>query len=84
MHLTAALRCLSSVPSAAAGFLLATLSTNVAANVVAPVNALVNLRPDRITYGGACVTTALLGAVIRPWHLIASSDVRALGPLPQA
>ena len=57
--------------AAAAGILAATLSTNVAANVVAPANALVNLAPDRVTFETGGYVTAVLGTLIMPWRLVA-------------
>ena len=53
---------------------LATLSTNLAANVVSPANALVNLSPQRISFRLGGLLTAVLGAVILPWKLIESSQ----------
>ena len=53
---------------------LATLSTNLAANVVSPANALVNLRPRRISFRLGALLAAGLGAAIFPWKLIESSQ----------
>lgn len=55
------------------GLLLATLTTNIAANVVAPANALVNLAPNRISFAGASIAAAAFGAAIMPWRLVAST-----------
>ena len=52
---------------------MATLSTNLAANVVSPANALVNLSPRRISFRLGSLITALIGALILPWKLIESS-----------
>jgi NCS1 family nucleobase:cation symporter-1 len=61
--------------------MLATLTTNIAANVVAPANAFVNLAPSRISFRAGALLTAVLGIVICPWRLIASSAGAALcGP----
>lgn len=57
------------------GVAVATLTTNVAANVVGPANALVNLNPQRISFTTGGVVTALLGMAMRPWKLIESSQV---------
>ncbi len=57
------------------GVAVATLTTNVAANVVGPANALVNIAPQRISFTMGGVITALLGVVMMPWRLIASSQV---------
>jgi NCS1 family nucleobase:cation symporter-1 len=50
--------------------LIATLTTNVAANVVAPANGLANLWPSRITFAVGGVITGILGIVIMPWRLL--------------
>lgn len=59
---------------AVAGLIIATLSTNIAANVVAPANALVNLSPGSFSFKTGGVATAVLGFLIMPWKLIASSS----------
>ena len=48
---------------------LATLSTNLAANVVSPANDISNLSPKRISFKTGGVITAFLGIVILPWKL---------------
>jgi NCS1 family nucleobase:cation symporter-1 len=53
------------------GLLLATLSTNVAANVVAPANALVNAFPRSLSFRKAGFITAALGTLCMPWKLVA-------------
>ncbi|WP_437285729.1 NCS1 family nucleobase:cation symporter-1 [Sorangium sp. So ce406] len=55
------------------GLSVATLSTNLAANVVSPANDFSNLSPHRISARAGGVITAILGAVILPWKLIESS-----------
>eukprot|EP00455_Lapot_gusevi_P044972 TRINITY_DN5706_c0_g1_i2.p1 TRINITY_DN5706_c0_g1~~TRINITY_DN5706_c0_g1_i2.p1 ORF type:complete len:412 (+),score=87.22 TRINITY_DN5706_c0_g1_i2:52-1287(+) len=55
-------------------FALATLTTNIAANVVAPANDFCNLAPDYINYQTAGCLTLLLGLLIRPWHLLADPN----------
>lgn len=64
------------VPSllATVGLILATLTTNIAANVVAPANALVNLAPHVFTFRRAGLLTAVLGVLMAPWRLVQSSD----------
>lgn len=52
---------------------VATLSTNIAANVVSPANALINLAPQRFTFQLGGYITAALGFAIMPWKLIAST-----------
>ena len=50
--------------------LVATLTTSIAANIVAPANALANLSPSRITARAGGVLAALAGIVILPWKLL--------------
>ncbi|KAK6244629.1 hypothetical protein QUC31_011038 [Theobroma cacao] len=56
------------------GISLATLTTNIAANVVAPANALVNLSPSKFTFRRGALLTALLGIAFQPWRLLKSSE----------
>ncbi|KAJ3706777.1 hypothetical protein LUZ61_010482 [Rhynchospora tenuis] len=56
------------------GISLATITTNIAANVVAPANALVGLNPRLFTFTGGAVVTALLGIAFQPWKLLSSSE----------
>ena len=53
---------------------VATLSTNIAANVVSPANALINAAPDRVTFRTGAMITAGLGLVMMPWKLIESTN----------
>lgn len=53
---------------------VATLSTNLAANVVSTSNALVNMAPKRITFRKGAMITAGLGIAVFPWKLIESSQ----------
>lgn len=50
---------------------VATLSTNIAANVVSPANALINLAPRRIGFRRGAFITALVGIAMMPWKLMA-------------
>jgi NCS1 family nucleobase:cation symporter-1 len=52
---------------------VATLSTNIAANVVSPANALINLNPRRFNFQLGGYITAGLGLLIFPWKLIEST-----------
>ncbi|MCC7542799.1 MAG: NCS1 family nucleobase:cation symporter-1, partial [Deltaproteobacteria bacterium] len=52
---------------------IATLSTNIAANVVSPANDFSNLAPGKLSYKGGGYLTAVLGILILPWKLIESS-----------
>ena len=53
---------------------VATLSTNIAANVVSPANALINLAPQKFTFQMGGYITAGIGFAILPWKLIASTE----------
>ena len=52
---------------------LATLTTNLAANVVAPANGFSNLSPRRISFKAGGYITAGLGIAIFPWKLLEST-----------
>ncbi|XVE96556.1 hypothetical protein REPUB_Repub02eG0232800 [Reevesia pubescens] len=56
------------------GISLATITTNTAANVIAPANALVNLSPSKFTFRRGALVTALLGIAFQPWRLLKSSE----------
>ncbi|XP_052174173.1 LOW QUALITY PROTEIN: purine-uracil permease NCS1 [Diospyros lotus] len=56
------------------GISLATITTNIAANVVAPANALVNLSPSKFTFRRGAILTALLGIAFQPWRLLQSTE----------
>lgn len=53
---------------------VATLTTNLAANVVSPANDFSNVAPSRISFRTGGLITAFLGLVIMPWKLLASSQ----------
>lgn len=53
---------------------IATLSTNLAANVVSPTNTLLNLAPRVFTFRRAAMATAGLGITMFPWKLIESTN----------
>ncbi len=50
--------------------LLATLSTNLAANVVSPANGFSNIAPRLISFRMGGMITALIGIAIMPWKLM--------------
>jgi NCS1 family nucleobase:cation symporter-1 len=52
-----------------AGLVVATLTTNIAANIVAPANAFSNLAPHRISFKQGAMITAIIGIVMMPWRL---------------
>ena len=50
---------------------LATLATNIAANVVSPANDFAHLWPRRISFRTGGLITGVLGILIQPWKLLA-------------
>ncbi|MFQ5741778.1 MAG: NCS1 family nucleobase:cation symporter-1 [Acidobacteriota bacterium] len=50
--------------------ILATLSTNIAANVVASANSFSNVRPRRISFRMGGLIAAVIGILILPWKLL--------------
>jgi len=50
---------------------IATISTNAAANVVGPANAFSNLMPSKIDFKRGGYITGIIGILIMPWKLIA-------------
>ena len=52
---------------------IATLSTNIAANVVSPANAMINVAPEKVSFQLGGYITAGLGLVMMPWKLLESS-----------
>ncbi|MGV3523147.1 MAG: NCS1 family nucleobase:cation symporter-1 [Candidatus Sericytochromatia bacterium] len=50
---------------------LATLATNIAANVVSPANDFAHLWPQKISFRTGGLITGLIGIVIQPWKLVA-------------
>ena len=55
------------------GLAVATLSTNVAANIVSPANDLSNLAPGKIDFRRGALIAAGIGFVILPWKLLSSA-----------
>jgi NCS1 family nucleobase:cation symporter-1 len=53
---------------------VATLTTNVAANVVAPANGFANLWPARIDFARGGIITGIIGIAIMPWRLLENAD----------
>jgi NCS1 family nucleobase:cation symporter-1 len=49
---------------------VATLTTNVAANVVAPANGFANLWPEKMTFARGGILTGVLGIAMMPWKLL--------------
>jgi NCS1 family nucleobase:cation symporter-1 len=59
--------------------LIATLTTNVAANVVAPANSFANLWPSRVTFAIGGLITGILGIAIMPWRLLSDYGTYIFG-----
>jgi len=54
---------------------LATLATNIAANVVGPANDFAHLRPKVISFRVGGLITGLIGILIQPWRLLENAAV---------
>jgi len=52
--------------------MVATLNTNVAANVVSPSNDFSNLRPSLISFRTGGLITGIVGILLMPWKLLSS------------
>jgi nucleobase:cation symporter-1, NCS1 family len=50
---------------------IATLATNIAANVVSPANDFSHLSPRRISFRMGGLITGIIGVVMMPWKLVA-------------
>ena len=64
------------------GLVLATITTNLAANAVPAANALVNLNPRVFSFTKSAVAMAVVALITRPWLLISSSKVSVMASLP--
>jgi NCS1 family nucleobase:cation symporter-1 len=51
--------------------IIATLTTNIAANVVSPANDFANLSPKQINFVKGGLITAVMGILMMPWKLLA-------------
>lgn len=54
------------------GVCIATLATNIAANVVSPANDFAHLSPRRISFRMGGLITGIIGILMMPWKLLAS------------
>jgi nucleobase:cation symporter-1, NCS1 family len=59
--------------------LVATLTTNVAANVVSPSNDFSNLNPRRISFRAGGMITGIIGVLIMPWKLLSDANAYIFG-----
>lgn len=55
-------------------FAIATLTTNLAANVVSPANDFSHLAPKYISFRTGGMITGVLGILVMPWKLLANPD----------
>jgi len=60
----------ASIVMALVALTVATLSTNIAANVVSPANAIINLAPQKFSFRVGGMITAGLGIAMFPWKLL--------------
>lgn len=58
---------------------VATLTTNIAANVVSPANDFANISPKHISFVRGGLITAVLGIVMMPWKLLADYGTYIFG-----
>ena len=59
--------------------LIATLTTNVAANVVSPSNDFANLNPQRISFRTGGMITGVIGVLMMPWKLLSDFSAYVFG-----
>lgn len=57
------------------GVAIATISVNIAANVVSPANDFANLAPRSISFKTGGLITGVIGIMIMPWNLLESADI---------
>lgn len=58
---------------------IATLTTNLAANVIAPANGFSNLAPKKISFVGGGLITAFVGIAMMPWKLLSDFGTYIFG-----
>jgi NCS1 family nucleobase:cation symporter-1 len=59
--------------------LIATLTTNIAANVVSPANDFANLMPRRINFARGAIITGIIGVAMMPWKLLSDFGTYIFG-----
>ncbi|NOX65175.1 MAG: NCS1 family nucleobase:cation symporter-1 [Chlorobi bacterium] len=67
------------VAIALVSLILATLTTNIAANVVSPANDFANLSPKHITFVKGGLITAVVGILMMPWKLLSDYSAYIFG-----
>jgi len=63
----------------AVGIIIATLTTNIAANMVAPANGLSNISPKRISYKTGILITGAFAVLMMPWKLLETAGAYIFG-----
>ncbi len=63
----------------ALGVVIATLTTNIAANVVAPANGFSNVAPTKISYKMGVTIACLLAILYRPWWIFGGAGAYIFG-----
>ena len=61
------------------GVILATITTNIAANVVAPANGFSNISPKKISYKMGVTISCLLAILYRPWWIFGGAGSYIFG-----
>src|SRR5665648_203668 len=64
---------------AALGLIVATLTTNIAANVVAPANGFSNISPNRISYKMGVLATVIISVAFQPWWIFSGAGAYIFG-----
>jgi NCS1 family nucleobase:cation symporter-1 len=63
----------------AVGVIMATITTNIAANIVAPANGLSNISPKRISYKTGVLITGFFAVAMMPWKLLETAGAYIFG-----
>ena len=61
------------------GVILATITTNIAANVVAPANGFSNVSPKRVSYKMGVTISCILAIAYRPWWIFGGAGAYIFG-----
>jgi NCS1 family nucleobase:cation symporter-1 len=61
------------------GVIIATITTNIAANVVAPANGFSNVSPKRISYKMGVTISCILAIAYRPWWIFGGAGAYIFG-----
>ncbi|XP_010926587.1 purine-uracil permease NCS1-like [Elaeis guineensis] len=74
IHLLAEIGGTFTIVVAIFGISLATITTNIPGNFVAPANVLVSLSPSTFSFAGGALFTGFVGVAFQPWRIIESSE----------